>query len=137
MTASVIALFGESEKGALETAYYCRSLRELFEYLGEPPNETQGLFFAVQTLLLGTPIIYFRVREEGISLEDYFFGLHLLRDASTTFIRLQAIFLPGVGSRELIDEGVTLCRERQSLLIVREADFYDYMTDTAKQENSA
>src|SRR5438128_2435457 len=103
MTASVTALFGEAEKGNLETAYYCRTLEELFQHLGEPPNETHGLFFAVQTLLYGRQVVYFRVREEGISVQDYFFGLHLLRDCTSTLLHLQALYLPGVGTRELID----------------------------------
>lgn len=137
MTASVIALFGESQKGELETAYYCQSLGDLFESLGEPPSDTHGLFFAVQSLLFGQEVIYFRVREEGISLDDYQSGLSRLQRFSTSIIRLKALFLPGVGSREILDEGFTLCRKQKSLLIVREADFYDYMTDSSKYMQSA
>lgn len=134
MSTSVIALFGEAERGALEKAYYCKNLRELFEYLGEPPDETHGLFFAIQTLLFGRQVIYFRVREEGISVPDYQFGLHLLRDMNPALIRMQALFLPGCGSSELLDEGLLLCKEQRSLLIVREVDFYDYMTESNTEQ---
>ena len=132
MTASVVALFGEAEKGLLDTIYFCRTLRELFEYLGEPPDETHGIYFAVQTLLFGKQILYYRVREEGVSLEDYFSGLRLLKDIHSPNLCMQALFLPGVGSCELIEKSLDFCRERHSLLIVREADFYDYMTEGTK-----
>ena len=134
MSASVVALFGEAEKGSLDTVYFCRSLDDLYQYLGEPPKDARGLHFAVQTLLYGTNILYFRVREEGISLDDYLFGFRLLRDIHTPVITLQALFLPGVGSSELIEEGISLCRRHSSLLIIREADFYDYMTDRKKEK---
>ena len=137
MTASVIALFGEAEKGVMNTAYYCKSLRELFDYLGEPPSDTHGLFFAVQSILHGMPLIYFRVHEEGVSFDDYVVGMRQLRDCTTAFIRLQALFLPGVGSNNLIEEGLVLCRERKSLLIVTESDFYDYMTESLRHAKSA
>ncbi len=129
MTSSVVALFGEAEKGIVHQVYFCRSLRDLFDNLGEPPNETQGLYFAVQTLLYGKQILYFKVREEGVSHEDYLFGFRLLRNVKSPLISLQALFLPGVGSSKLIDEGITLCREQHSLLLINEADFYDYMTN--------
>jgi hypothetical protein len=125
MASSLIALFGEAEKGKLETFYYCSCLGELFDRLGEPPKDAQGLHFAVQSLLFGMPILYFRVREEGENPEDYFYGLHYLRK----FQPFSALFLPKVGSKELLDEGFELCREHQSLLIVTACDFYDFMTD--------
>lgn len=134
MTTSTVALFGEATKGSLDTVYFCRSLGDLLDYLGEPPNDAQGLHYAVQTLLYGTNILYFRVREEGVSLDDYRFGFRLLRDVHAPLISLQALFLPGVGSSQLIDEGISLCRKHHSLLIVREADFYDYMTDNVRQK---
>lgn len=129
MNTSVIALFGEAQKGKLEQAYYCQSLRELFEYLGEPPEDAQGLFFAIQTLLFGKPLLYFRVRQEGVSLQDYHYGLQLLNELKPSFIHLQALCLPRCSSSQVIDESITLCKKKGSLLIVQEADFYDYMTD--------
>src|SRR5438552_55416 len=127
MHTPVIALFGEAEKGQLEMAHYCRDLEQLFELLGEPPKETLGLFFAIQSLLYGQPLLYFRVREEGVSLKDYEYGLHLLHDDSFEPFHLQALFLPGVGSKDLIEEGWKLCKARRSVLIMNEKDLYDYL----------
>ncbi len=124
----VVALFGEAERGSVQTAYFCKDLKQLFERFGEPPAHTQGLFFAVQTLLYGHPVVYFRVREEGSSFQDYLFGLHFLKGISSPILHLHALFLPGVGSQELIDEGLQVCRQKQSVLIMCEADFYDYLT---------
>lgn len=135
MTSSVVALFGQASKGSLDTVYFCRSLGDLLEYLGEPPKDACGLYYAVQTLLFGVSILYFRVREEGVSLDDYHFGFRLLREVHPPFITLKALFLPGVGSKAVIDEGISLCRNYHSLLIVREADFYDYMTDNVRQKS--
>lgn len=118
-----IALFGEAEKGSREAIYTCRSLEELFERYGEPPEDTCGLYYAVQTILYGMQVLYFRVREEGVSFDDYFYGFTLLKKAP-----LEALFLPGVGFSSIIEQGLDLCREKDSLLIIREADFYDYMT---------
>lgn len=126
MVPSIIALFGESKEGELEVPYFCKDLLQLFTHLGQPPADTYGLFFAVQTLLYGWPIIYFRVREEGASYQDYLYGLRFLRDSPA--IKLNALFLPGVGSRVLIEEGSDLCRARQSLLIIKATDLYDYLT---------
>ncbi|MBS0654471.1 MAG: hypothetical protein JSR46_01730 [Verrucomicrobia bacterium] len=130
MIPSVIALFGEAKEGKLDVPYFCKDLLQLFTNLGQPPEETYGLYFAVQTLLYGWPIIYFRVREEGGSFQDYRYGLRFLR--SYPIIQMKALFLPGVGSKALIEEGSDLCRERKSLLIIRAADLYDYLTDSNK-----
>ncbi len=129
MSTSVVALFGEAEKGDLNTIYFCNSVEQLFDFFGNPPNETEGLFYAIQTLLLGKSLIYFRVHEEGISHKDYLFGLHLLREYATTIPHVGAIFLPRVGSKAIIDEGLLVCEACRSVLLMQEADFYDYVTD--------
>lgn len=128
MTASVVALFGEAQKGAINRAYYCRTLEELFCSLGEPPESTLGLYYAVQTLFYKRPILYFRVREEGISFDDYLAGFRLLSSLHSPIITLQALFLPGVGSPELLDRGILLCREQHSFLLLNENDFFDYIS---------
>ena len=129
MSTSVVALFGEAEKGDLNTIYFCNSVEQLFDFFGNPPNETEGLFYAIQTLLLGKSLIYFRVHEEGISHKDYLFGLHLLRRSSQEIPHVGALFLPRVGAKMVIDEGLSLCHEQRGLLIIQENDFYDYITD--------
>src|SRR5690242_16921748 len=109
---SVIALFGAAGRGELETAYYCKNLPQLFEHLGEPPEETKGLYFAVQSILYGHPLVYFRVRDEGHSVDDYLYGLALLKNPNYPLRDIQALFLPGVGSKELLDEAVKLSQIR-------------------------
>lgn len=125
---TLIALFGEAERGMFHAGYLCRNLDQLFEFLGEPPSETRGLSCAVRALLYGHPLIYFRVAEEGFSYADYRFGFHLL-ESETLGISMGALYLPGVGSKDLIEDGLGLCRQHHSVLIVEEADFYDYLTD--------
>lgn len=125
---SIIALFGQAQKGDLHTMYYCKSVEELFHFFGEPPKETQGLFFAVQALLYSRHLIYFRVKEEGACEKEYLFGLHLLRDFAPKLPHVGALFLPQMGVQTVIDEGLLLCKTQKSVLLVQEADFYDYMT---------
>ncbi len=123
-----IALFGESEKGYFHKAYCCRSLEELSGCLGEPPSsECQGLAFAVQALMYGRQVLFFRVKEEGFSREDYLKGLQLLKE-QTYLSKIAAIGLPGVGSSEIIEATTPICSSHKSLLIMSERDLYDYLT---------
>ncbi|MCE5294385.1 MAG: hypothetical protein LLF94_07200 [Chlamydiales bacterium] len=133
MQTPVVALFGQAEKGAYDTLYFCRKPIDLFTHLGHAPEDAYGLHFAMQTLCYGTPIMYYRVREEGVSLPDYSFGFRLLKQAHTAVITLKALFLPGVASLELIDEGAKLCQDRHSFLIMTESDFYDFITGRSAQ----
>lgn len=131
MKSSLIALFGEAEKGDLTTLYLCRSVQDLYTFFGQPPKDSAGLHFAVQTLLFGKEILYFRVRQEGFSLDDYLKGLHLLEDYPRYLPLLEALFLPSVGSKRVIEEGVKVCQQHHSLLLMSAPDFYDYMTEAA------
>lgn len=133
---SVIALFGEAAKGDLDTAYFCKSVEELFHYFGEPPPETKGLYYAIQTLLYQKAILYFRVREEGLSIKDYLFGLHLMRDYASKIPHVGALFLPQVGAKAIIDEGLFFCESNHSLLLIEESDLYDYLTDKTTKNDS-
>jgi hypothetical protein len=123
----VIALFGEAEKGEYKTAYYCETLPQLEECLGEPPCESRGLHYAVQALLYRKGLIFFRVKEEGYSLEDYLLGLNFLKNRQLV-PSLTAICMPGVGDPEVIEATAPICDQRKSLLIVSECDLYDYLT---------
>ncbi len=129
MDESVIALFGEAQKGELLKGYYCEKLDQLFEYFGQPPPETQGLYFAVRTLLFRHSLLYFRVSQEGFSENDYVSCFDVLNSSLEDHFHLQALFLPGVGSQKLIDKGALLCKCHKSLFIINEQDFYDYLTD--------
>lgn len=127
-----IALFGESEKGKFNTGYFCRSLGELAEYLGEPPNEeSKGLDYAIQALLYKRDVLFFRVREEGFSVGDYITGLKLLTESDNT-PQLAAICLPGVGNTEIIEATTEICTTHKSFLIISQTDLYDYLTSACR-----
>lgn len=125
-----IALFGEAEKGRYHTAYYCESLPQLVEYLGHPPPESLGLYFAVQALMYEHRLIFFRVEEEGFSYHDYLLGLKLLEEELFAE-KLAALCLPGVGDARLIEAATPICEEKHALIITSEADLYDYLTSAA------
>lgn len=121
-----IFLFGEAEKGDFCTPLWFKSLPQLVELLGNPPEESQGIPYAIQTLLYGKELIYFRVKEEGFSTPDYVRGLKLLKNREA-FQKLSAICLPGVGDAGIIDATGLVCELYRSILILNEKDLYDYL----------
>lgn len=123
-----IALFGEAGKGDYRQAYVCDNLTQLVENLGHPPPESRGLYYAIQAILNRHRLIFFRVKEEGFSFDDYIHGLSLLRNHSD-FIELSAIFAPGVGNSDVLEAIATLCRLYRSILITTESDLYDFLTE--------
>lgn len=123
-----LALFGEAEKGDFCTAYYCQTLPQLEEYLGNPPPYSKGLFYAVQALLYHRNLIFFRVKEEGYSEKDYLLGLQLLQNQHV-ITQIAAICLPGVGNEEIIHAMIPICDRYHSIVIMTEADLYDYLTN--------
>ena len=120
-------LFGEAEKGEYRMAYFCDSLPQLVDYLGNPPPETRGLYYAIQTLLYHRPLVFFRVREEGFSAQDYLAGLNLLENQNV-ISNIAAIFIPGVGDSQIIHAATPICNHYHSILVITEADFYDYLS---------
>ena len=125
--AYTVALFGESEKGEYRTAYFCQTLAQLAENLGHPPTESQGLHLVVQALLFRRNLIFFRVKEEGFSVQDYLLGLRFLEN--NQFVsNLAAICLPGVGDADIIDATEPVCDVHNSFLICTESDLYDFLT---------
>lgn len=126
-TVYTIALFGEAERGEYRTAYFCQNLTQLDEYFGNPPPSSQGLYYAVQALLFQRNIIFFRVPEEGYSIEHYLAGLRLL-EHQEVISHLDAICTPGVGDKKIIDAILPVCNLYHSILITTELDFYDYLT---------
>jgi hypothetical protein len=127
----MIALFGEAEKGSFDSAYHCRTLGQLADYLGNPPPNSLGLFYAIQALLFQYELLFFRVKEEGFSLQDYIQGSRLLSATRTTY-PLSAICVPGVGNKEIIEAIEPVCFYHHSVLIMNEADLYDYLTHSTK-----
>jgi hypothetical protein len=128
MTLNKIVLFGEAEKGNFRTPYLCRTLPQLVDFLGQPPPNTLGLYYAIQALMFKHSLIFFRVKEEGFSLQDYFEGLRLLynQDLSRD---LAAVCVPGVGTGEVLDAIAKICFTYNSIIISTQADLYDYLTE--------
>jgi len=118
-------LFGEAEKGEYCTPLLCRALPQLPELLGNPPGESLGIFYAIQALLCGRELIFFRVREEGFSVPDYMRGLALLKKRSFS---ISALGIPGVGNPEIIEAFSSICAQHRSCLVLSEKDLYDYLT---------
>lgn len=135
MRRGFVALFGEAERGEYQTAHHCRSLEDLAEFFGEPPPDSRGLHFAVQVLLYQRPLIFFRVPEEGFSRRDYLLGLEYLKGVREQ-LGLMALGLPGVGDAEIIEASMPICEQHRSLLIVTEADLYDYLTSAPLENDS-
>lgn len=134
MQTYTIALFGEAEKGEYRTPALCRTVSQLLELFGNPPLHSHGIDYAIQALLYQHALIYFRVREEGFSYEDYLFGIHLLQK-QTLISNINAVCLPGVGDLEIIDAMNPVCELYHSLLIINESDFYDYLMEVRPGEN--
>ncbi len=124
---SAVFLFGEAEKGEFCTPLYCKNLLYLLERFGNPPGESQGIHYAIQTLLYQRELVFFRVRDEGFSAEDYMCGIRLLKNQELEFA-FGAIYMPGVGSEEIIDAALPICHNYKSLLVITEKDLYDYLT---------
>jgi len=123
----VVVLFGEAEKGQCKKPYILRELPQLMDALGNPPPESEGLFFAIQALLYEREIIYFRVQEEGFSKVDYFCGLKYLKNKDK-IKQVHAVCMPGVGDREILDATQPVCEIHKSHLITTQKDLYDYLT---------
>ena len=121
-----VFLFGEAEKGEFGIPLICQSLPELCDALGNPPEESLGISYAIQTLLYSKQLLFCRVEEEGFSVRDYIKGLNLMR--SDKFgPKLQAVLIPGVGDEEIVDAAMGLCSIHKSLLVLTEKDLYDYL----------
>jgi hypothetical protein len=128
MNACTMAVFGEAEKGDFQRGYSCHTLPQLVDFLGNPPRNSLGLYFAVQALLFKRKIIFFRVKEEGYSLNDYLAGMHQLQSYQE-LIHLEAVGIPGVGNTEIIQALNPICHRYHSILFITEMDFFDYMME--------
>ena len=122
-----VALFGEAEKGKLASLFFIKSLVQLNEELGHPPEESCGIDFAVQFLLYQCDVIYIRVEEEGFSSQHYIKGIDLL-SRHQPISPFSAICLPGVGNEKIISAAKPICELHHTLIITTEKDLYDYLT---------
>lgn len=123
-----IAIFGEAEKGNFGSLYKINSLDALYDTFGNPPPESEGLFLAIQALLCEFQLIFFRVEEEGFSLNDYLKGLSILQEREKVLFP-HALGIPGVGNSKIIEMASSACSLYKSLLILKEKDLYDYLTN--------
>jgi len=121
----VVTIFGEAEKGQCRVPYFLNELPQLVDAFGNPPEESEGLFFAVQALLFRRDLIYFRVEEEGFSSNDYYTGLQYLKNKAHP---IHAFCLPGVGDPKILEAFQTLSSIHNSFLITSQKDLYDYLT---------
>ena len=124
-----IALFGEAERGKIHSLLIIKSLTHLNEILGNPPEESRGIFFAIQCLLYEQELIYVRVKEEGFSLQDYNKGMRQLLNKKAVS-HLTALCLPGVGDVRIIDSAIPVLQCHEALMITTEQDLYDYLTSS-------
>jgi hypothetical protein len=122
-----VFLFGEAEKGDFCTPLLCKSLLQLADTLGNPPQESLGIPYAIQALLFERELVFFRVKEEGFSTSDYMRGLRLLQNKEV-IPHLHAICIPGVGDSDIIEAVGNVCTLHKSLLVITEKDLYDYLT---------
>lgn len=125
-----LILFGEAEKGDFFQGHYCHSLDQLLDMYGQPPPLSKGLYYGIQALLYQCELLYFRVKEEGYSYQDYFRGLKLLEQPGVTN-EMSAVFTPGVGDTTILDAIKPLCIKHHCILIFNEADLYDFLTAKA------
>lgn len=123
-----LVLFGEAERGEFHAGYYCKTLEELVFCFGNPPIGSRGLDFAVQTLLFNRSILFFRVEEEGYSIDDYAHGFDIIAN-KRPFEDISALCMPGVGNEAILDVAIPLCKHFNTLLITSEPDLYDLLTD--------
>ena len=122
-----IAVFGESEKGKFAYPYVCKSLLDLYTTLGSPPKESEGLNKAIQNILLGGEVLFFRVKSEGFSEKEYLNGLRFL-EKYTEEKNLDGICLPGVGDELILHTASKVSSLFGCLLILEEKDLFDYFT---------
>lgn len=126
MNSYTMALFGETEKGEYRTPYFFNSLERMQQCVGNPPKNSCGLYYAIQALLFHCNLLFFRVAEEGFSVDDYFYGLQLLHQQEQ-IPKFSALCIPGVGDPYIIKATMPLCMRYHSILIMNEADLYDYL----------
>jgi len=122
----VIALLGESEIGKFHHPYFFRSLEHLATTLGNPPLNSQGIDFAIQAIMYERDVIFFRVEEEGYSLDDYMKSLKIIKNKKL-IKKLDAICIPGLSDKKIISKIDPICKFHRSIIITTQKDLFDYL----------
>ncbi|NGX30910.1 MAG: hypothetical protein K940chlam8_00264 [Chlamydiae bacterium] len=123
----IIACFGEAKKGKMATPYYIKNTDHLYENLGEPIKDTQGLDFAIKTLHSNQAVLFFRVEDEGLSKEHYLKGLNFLKK-NTLQKRLLGIYLAGCFDPDVVHMATSVCMFHKTLLLATQKELIDYLT---------
>lgn len=131
MLRHTIFVFGEAEKGDYCIPYICNTPQQLAQYFGNPPLGSRGIESALQALENKRDVIFFRVKEEGFSLEDYEIGLNVLQH-NQILGKISAIHMPGVGNETVIKKILPLCDLHGSILVMDECDLFDYLLETKR-----
>ena len=127
MIRRAVALFGEAEKGNCGIPFFMKSLTHLSETFGNPPQESRGIFLAIQFLLSEKPVLYIRVEEEGFSPHDYAKGVkHILNKKH--LLHIEAVCSPGAGDAHIVDFLEPIIKKWNAIFITTEQDLYDYLT---------
>jgi len=121
-----IAIFGESEKGRFHYPYMCSTLIQLSDFLGNSLQDSSGITLAVQAIMYERDIIFFRVQEEGYSIEDYMAGFECLL-TNNKIKNLAAIYLPKVSDHQIIESTDRICNKFKSILVTTKKDLFDYL----------
>lgn len=119
-----VVVFGQAETGPFERMTLVRSSEELFDSFGLPPQDSEGINLALQSLFYFRECFYFRVSTEGENLREYYQGIQRLAkwDCPEFFCSL---FLPGVSDQAFIDH-VSSLFGRHCLLCIDPRDYYDW-----------
>jgi hypothetical protein len=123
-----VMVFGESTKGAFSRLHRPRTVEDLANLLGQPPEGSHGLYLATQTVLLEHELLFWRVDEEGFSPQDYWLGAKMLAELSDQRITIDAVGLPGVGDWSIIESMQRALRGHHPLLLMSARDVYDYLS---------
>lgn len=123
---SKIVLFGEAERGDYFNYHLCSTIPQLMEMFGQPPPMSKGIFYAIQALHYNCELLFFRVKEEGYSYQDYFRGLKILGQQGSRILP-NALCAPGVGDASILDAMRPVCIKYHCILIANEADLYDFL----------
>lgn len=121
-----VVLFGEAEKGQFHKPHRVKGLGQLVDFFGNPPAESEGLFFAIQALLYKRELVYFRVSEEGFSAPDYYLGFKCLEDKDQ-FQQIHALCMPGVGDEKILEASERVREIHKTFLITNQKDLFDYL----------
>lgn len=122
-----IVIFGKTDSAKPGKFYHIENLEELIHKIGMPIDETIGTHLAVQTLLYNYSVIYYPVKQEGMSKTCYEEGMKKLK-RNKHANEVSAIVMPGFGSKNVLDQALDFCTEKKCLLILNEDDYYDFLS---------